>query len=520
MQSGRQSKGQGQTWGALAALMSGSRLRFAAGVTASLLACGASACGETDAAARPPPASLHTDGGDTSLGQNDTTPDGDSLPTDAPLPGDATGSAVAVCPLRHTDVPGARPWPAFQTGYSALGDTVALVAPVQVDPHEHGFLSGHISLGYQWNSSTGAWHTTPAFSHPKEVLIDPMVLSGPEGAQLLVGRSYSQTRLCHWQPPSSAVCLPYDPSRVVLVDADWAKGTALVAAMGVGPEIPSGQGLLLRSTLDWTSGKPVSATLTETKLLGASTKVLLARRVAAATLLIGANAVSQGGLWSAVAGDGAVVVQAQTAWEDKAGTTAFIASAELGLQKELWIVAASSATASKFLLRFHADTGAALEPRQLPGAHAYRAAIVDGKPVSIWSHPAGPTVKATTPYEILWLAPEGFVAGMRSAKLPGDLWLQGATPMRTKDLVYWVGGGIANEDRLAVGLADLWGNATCETSGPCWQKTYADCADPNPCTSDLCDAAHSGCFHEPLPDGVECGQGKVCKAGICIGGGP
>lgn len=66
------------------------------------------------------------------------------------------------------------------------------------------------------------------------------------------------------------------------------------------------------------------------------------------------------------------------------------------------------------------------------------------------------------------------------------------------------------------GLADSWGNMTCETSGPCWKKTYADCSDGNPCTSDLCDAAHNGCYHVALPDGFTCSDaGGKCVSGVC-----
>ncbi len=65
-------------------------------------------------------------------------------------------------------------------------------------------------------------------------------------------------------------------------------------------------------------------------------------------------------------------------------------------------------------------------------------------------------------------------------------------------------------------LTDWWYNPTCETSGPCWQKTYADCSDQDPCTSDLCDAGHNGCFHVPLPDGITCSAaGGHCQAGAC-----
>ncbi|MSQ85185.1 MAG: hypothetical protein EXR77_20300 [Myxococcales bacterium] len=66
-----------------------------------------------------------------------------------------------------------------------------------------------------------------------------------------------------------------------------------------------------------------------------------------------------------------------------------------------------------------------------------------------------------------------------------------------------------------LGSADIWGNFSCATSGPCWQKAYADCVDTNPCTSDLCDADHAGCYHVPLPDGITCATGKACQAGAC-----
>ncbi len=62
---------------------------------------------------------------------------------------------------------------------------------------------------------------------------------------------------------------------------------------------------------------------------------------------------------------------------------------------------------------------------------------------------------------------------------------------------------------------DPWGNATCTDSGPCASKTLADCADTNPCTADLCDAAHNGCYHTNLPDASPCGTTKTCKSGTC-----
>lgn len=65
-------------------------------------------------------------------------------------------------------------------------------------------------------------------------------------------------------------------------------------------------------------------------------------------------------------------------------------------------------------------------------------------------------------------------------------------------------------------LTDAWHHDSCATSGPCWNKSYADCSDNDRCTSDLCDAAHGGCYHVPLPDGISCSDaGGHCKSGSC-----
>ena len=41
-----------------------------------------------------------------------------------------------------------------------------------------------------------------------------------------------------------------------------------------------------------------------------------------------------------------------------------------------------------------------------------------------------------------------------------------------------------------------------------------DCDDLKPCTTDTC-APQIGCEHEILPDGTECGPGKICESGLC-----
>lgn len=72
-----------------------------------------------------------------------------------------------------------------------------------------------------------------------------------------------------------------------------------------------------------------------------------------------------------------------------------------------------------------------------------------------------------------------------------------------------------SEVKLWLAETDYFGNSTCATSGPCASKPADACADGNPCTADLCDAAHSGCWHQNLADGVTCATGKKCAAGVC-----
>lgn len=62
---------------------------------------------------------------------------------------------------------------------------------------------------------------------------------------------------------------------------------------------------------------------------------------------------------------------------------------------------------------------------------------------------------------------------------------------------------------------DAFGNLGCEASGPCATMDPRSCADGNPCTADGCDAAHGGCWNEPVPDGYICGDNGVCKGGFC-----
>ncbi len=66
------------------------------------------------------------------------------------------------------------------------------------------------------------------------------------------------------------------------------------------------------------------------------------------------------------------------------------------------------------------------------------------------------------------------------------------------------------------------GVETCQ-SGHCTQGTPLDCDDKNLCTLDDCEPL-SGCVHESLPDGTNCGGGPcgpaTCEAGECVPGDP
>jgi len=62
---------------------------------------------------------------------------------------------------------------------------------------------------------------------------------------------------------------------------------------------------------------------------------------------------------------------------------------------------------------------------------------------------------------------------------------------------------------------DAFGNATCSSSGGCVELDAGSCQDGNPCTGDDCSAAKAGCNYPAWEDGLSCGTGNVCKAGVC-----
>ena len=117
---------------------------------------------------------------------------------------------------------------------------------------------------------------------------------------------------------------------------------------------------------------------------------------------------------------------------------------------------------------------------------------------------------------VVYLDNTGRIVGQTAtAELPNNDRLTDLVPDTDPNLLWWRGNTTTGACHAHLGLADTWANFTCATSGPCWQKIYADCADTNPCISDLCDAAHNGCFHVPLPDDTTCATGKACKSGNC-----
>lgn len=71
----------------------------------------------------------------------------------------------------------------------------------------------------------------------------------------------------------------------------------------------------------------------------------------------------------------------------------------------------------------------------------------------------------------------------------------------------------AHADRIE--RVDAFGHASCAASGPCADKTVADCNDGDPCTLDDCDADHGGCWHKTAADGAYCYPGATCQAGAC-----
>lgn len=62
-----------------------------------------------------------------------------------------------------------------------------------------------------------------------------------------------------------------------------------------------------------------------------------------------------------------------------------------------------------------------------------------------------------------------------------------------------------------------FGDMVSDPPSTCDKLSLGYCADTNPCTNDLCDGDHGGCFHVPLPDGLTCSSaGGKCSGGACL----
>ncbi len=62
---------------------------------------------------------------------------------------------------------------------------------------------------------------------------------------------------------------------------------------------------------------------------------------------------------------------------------------------------------------------------------------------------------------------------------------------------------------------DAWGHSECAAAGGCLGKSFANCADANPCTQDAC-TPKTSCTHAWFADGTVCGKGMRCRQGQCM----
>ncbi len=122
-----------------------------------------------------------------------------------------------------------------------------------------------------------------------------------------------------------------------------------------------------------------------------------------------------------------------------------------------------------------------------------------------------------------WLARTDDVGNVRWEQAPPSGGLSaGAALVAWKGGVWAAGSARAgNQQGAYVVRADGWGHATCGESGVCAGKTWQDCDDGAPCTTDTC-AAQSGCEHAKnsgwaCEDGAACSVSSSCVVGSCVG---
>ena len=439
---------------------------------------------------------------------------------------DGTAPIAAECPLRRMQVPGvdAHFTPMYRT--AAFGEDLGLAVISQLPPDAFdGFFRPYIVQYYRISTADWQWHTQAvAYSGETEPSMLPTgIRIGPNGSMLgtVVGGAKGP-KVCHWSGVGLPSCATYSAepasssSAMVLAEVDWTQGTAT----GWRREKSANQ--VVTATL-WPILIKFSATSSVSIAPAAGPSVTVAddnhlssiMPLSTGVLTISTLPQSEALLMRRYSDQGKLLWQAAVDSGPKRASRPLVDETNA---RVVWLVT-DSVDGSKALLReYDLAIGALLKSTGI----AVATVEPDWLDVCLAALPGTDVALAYTQFVsssgqhdagFAWLSKQNRLVGKRVIVHPPGPLPARYMPHAGRPLLWWLAD---SPTEVVIGLADLWGNATCESSGPCWQKTYADCADPNPCTSDLCDAAHGGCFHEPLPDGVECAEGKVCNAGSCL----
>ena len=449
--------------------------------------------------------------------------DADALATDTT----ATGNDIAVCPLRHVTIPGV----VVQSGAPPNCDAAECrLAFAGTSPDQGGGPYGSGLIVGRWNY-VGDKLNLGALSLPApwgKALLAPRFLTDVLPG-FVTGTFECASGLCDFrcaiEPSMSGSCLAapdqhsaktveLDESTVVSVGllADGATATAGSPSLSV-VKLSASAGLPVATatgSTPWSLGAPNSAVACGADLLvSAPAPCTIVRMTTGAkvawTTQLGPylEQLSGGPMFCAVAAvDKACSRLVVFAWPEptQSGLPPDMAQFDVGLDVSTGQVAWSAASTVS------------------PSQWYYGGSVADASRYVQWRGSVSPAAPA---FRLEWreLA-SGRLIGLRADLAdPLDTGAWQVTAVAGKPWVAWFGSTAPSADgsqQPILGLADTWGNTTCETSGTCWQKAYADCTDSNPCTSDLCDAAHNGCYHVPLPDGITCSDaGGQCAAGVC-----
>ena len=105
----------------------------------------------------------------------------------------------------------------------------------------------------------------------------------------------------------------------------------------------------------------------------------------------------------------------------------------------------------------------------------------------------------------------------RSLDVSHETAWDGGLPAAAKHRTGWLVRRRADKPEAGASVLNVWLQATCQESGVCAALTYEDCDDDDPCTKNLCEP-DVGCVNPLWEDGVTCGEGKTCQAGLCVEG--